>query len=1721
MGQSYRVRTQVGINKTININLEQDFEFLEILSLKLQQSEVYDRNCANYGVVVGRVTANEGFGIPNAKVSIFIPIQQSDESNPIISSIYPYKSPSDKNEDGYRYNLLPYEKSYSTHSPTGTFPSKLDAITNNTAIEIYDNYYKLTSKTNDSGDYMIMGAPLGAQTIVMDVDLSDIGEFSLSPQDLIRVGVATEAQVGGNTFKSSSDLNSLPQIVNLVKTIEISPLWGNEDICQVAINRLDFDLRDDANIDIRPTSVFMGSMFSSPDKMRLRPGFNLFGIEILGSARPKDNLGNLCELIAGPGQILSLRQTIFQDENGNPILEEYKLEQSGNVIDGDGTWLVELPMNLDYYITNEFGEKVISDDPSVGIPTKGRYRFKIKWQQPPDLTRQARRAYYIVPNVKEHGWTRADCDPNVIYTPNDPTGCYNYFNNQAGKTAKERLSSSYYFGLDWSGYTKGFEKTQQEKNDRLNELINCEDGFYEFNFNKVYTVSSLIDQWKRGGRGRFIGIKEVDDDSCSTTVNKFPVNEAFQNFDLLYFLFSLLLTIISFVVLPLLVIGHIILFLYSIVIDALCWLCNSVKIFGVRPFQGLCPRLRINCVANRFTIRLPMITYPDCATCECKTGDITTENVGGGTTGVLSYVSSPGSYISLITDYVENNSKPLGTGEFPLNNNTETEFALILSQALSGNDNTNLGKGIFKTTKSDKTKVRAWNGDDDDEDPAFASSDDLPLGERINIFNGRHSYFSGLNRIKVSFDSEKNPGVYHYDNTIMVLTNQSYNVGDMMTTVNPSTSSDINFLFTAETTNGLVQGIEGVNISGANIVPVNYANPNNTYNEITVSYNLTTGTTINRQVYPSDREYFQVLTAITVSDSINIWKTLNPNPDPSKPPLQNTPVNSFLSLLASPSRVKLYMKAAWITFTGWDQKATFELSPLDYFEGMEEQYILILQRGVDPYSPKFKNKYGIGKLLGLNNEDDIIIEGNTRLNIPIQKIVNNNLSVQNFNKNEMYYKSYFFTPGDSYSAFTSDSASYYGRMDRNNVTDSDSQIYDKLTNGVPNTIISVTSNNFHASNITFGNDTTVSSKYDDSEDLSGGSNMYIKQSESFDGTDVFYSSPVIYYFSQNKLTYPYGTKEFNILRTDRLPSSDVINGQSWKKAALLQQNNNFQVYLLSEGEDNPVIPTYTTGADQVTQDIAGQPGATRVLSSFDCADMVSLKCYEGFGDDFNIDQACVDKDNVERGCYLLMRRPLRDLRKDFNTYSEWSLRFRFFYGLCRGVLSQSFTNNWINGTLFAFPIQVNTYYNKNNKPYSVFARELIYFDEDTTNFYYRSSPYDDDDKKFIGKEPEPSGLFQTVTSVNDRNLLFPTTIMDLGMKEKFYSEIILEPYTRGYVMSELESTTYGDQSDIVNLFVISRITDAKFLDGLIAVGDNSFTELFTRHKNKRSNRRVDGDFAQLISINSEIGLINFSPEYYEVPPCDDQWCKTVCCKYQIKNENKDDAMTVTYEDCDGNIVSKAINIGASEIINCNNDNFISYTIKNPPVATTKYVKKNFGCVVNNSPTRVLGTQADPAIAVWFSSTTENLQIKDFISPGTINFRTNDLQNNFPFQYGIKSQKVPFYQWEIKPSNNIFGTQLNDWYTKEKFYTSNYQSLDRRNIPPTSYFQSNTIPQTNDKDLYQRGYIFSVDAFGVYSTVGKPLNTNKFIVGAPYQFYFGVIKGESALDKYKRKYLADE
>jgi hypothetical protein len=279
------------------------------------------------------------------------------------------------------------------------------------------------------------------------------------------------------------------------------------------------------------------------------------------------------------------------------------------------------------------------------------------------------------------------------------------------------------------------------------------------------------------------------------------------------------------------------------------------------------------------------------------------------------------------------------------------------------------------------------------------------------------------------------------------------------------------------------------------------------------------------------------------------------------------------------------------------------------------------------------------------------------------------------------------------------------------------------------------------------------------------------------------------------------------------------------------------------------------------------------------------------------------------------------------------------------------------------------------------------------------------------------------------------------MKDSFYSEITFDPTTKGYIMDNLESTSYSDMSDLVNLFVISRITDEKFLAQLFAVfnKNNSLDQLFTRNE-----RRIDGDLAQLMSINSEEGVINFSPEFYSATgsPSD-------------------------------------------------------------PVVI----------LAPNTSNVTMG--------VFFSSTTEDLQFKDYLTPGRINFRG---PNNewYPYPYGIKSQVVPFYQWKLNNTNTIFGDQYNSWSTETNdIFSREFQSLDRTSITSPSYFKGSNTEIT---DTFARGYIFNTLANSPTNwsySINAGQYPNKFLVGAPFHFYFGLIKGETALDKFKELYSIDE
>lgn len=361
------------------INLNQNYNFLEVLSLKLSSDEVYKLHNANYGVLVGRVTTNGGFGIPNARVSVFIPITEDDQTNVFIKSYYNYLTPYDRDKNGVRYNLLTNTKQSACHIPVGTFPEKVELLDNDVWIEVYERYYKYNAVTNQSGDYMIVGLPIGVQSIHMDVDLSDIGFVSLKPYDLIAQGVSPKSFDSNNRFKYSKDLDVLPHIQSANQSVTVIPFWGDSSTNTIGITQLNFNLP----INLTPHSIFFGGLFTDGNSKKTTK-----------RCRPAIKTGLNCDLTPTNGDIEMVR-----------LVSEFSNEIEYSPIDGkideSGNYNILVPMNLERLITDETGNLVPSQNPNEGIPTKAKVRFRINVQNftYKFFTGTSRAASFLVPNM--------------------------------------------------------------------------------------------------------------------------------------------------------------------------------------------------------------------------------------------------------------------------------------------------------------------------------------------------------------------------------------------------------------------------------------------------------------------------------------------------------------------------------------------------------------------------------------------------------------------------------------------------------------------------------------------------------------------------------------------------------------------------------------------------------------------------------------------------------------------------------------------------------------------------------------------------------------------------------------------------------------------------------------------------------------------------------------------------------------------------------------------------------------------------------------------------------------------------------------------------------------------------------------------------------------------------------------------------------------------------
>lgn len=410
-----------GDTNNITFFLEQDFDDLQILSLKMRLDEVYSKVSSDFGVVVGRVTINGGFGVQNAKVSVFIPLEENDMNRQEIIELYPFRSVSDSFPNGLRYNLLPRTKQLnSSHTPIGTFPDITDLSAYGVYVEVYEKYYKLTTTTNKSGDYMIYGVPLGIQNVHMDFDLFDTQSFVVTADDLVsqqffnntlnpsdveankKYLVDYEYENGTFSVKKKTDIDRMPNIFGETKTINVTPFWGDKEVNEIGIVRCDFLI----DYDYTPTAIFFGSVLYTTNEFFINTNYKLSGNfiaqnktiipdpaesieddEIALMSTKKTNLRNKNtyddNIILRPDIVddvypaKELKVVVYRKDNNLTPGSRQRVGIFNGIADGSGIFKINLPMYENYYTMDEFGEIVPTTEKNKGIPTTGRYAFEI------------------------------------------------------------------------------------------------------------------------------------------------------------------------------------------------------------------------------------------------------------------------------------------------------------------------------------------------------------------------------------------------------------------------------------------------------------------------------------------------------------------------------------------------------------------------------------------------------------------------------------------------------------------------------------------------------------------------------------------------------------------------------------------------------------------------------------------------------------------------------------------------------------------------------------------------------------------------------------------------------------------------------------------------------------------------------------------------------------------------------------------------------------------------------------------------------------------------------------------------------------------------------------------------------------------------------------------------------------------------------------------------
>ena len=1171
--------------------------------------------------------------------------------------------------------------------------------------------------------------------------------------------------------------------------------------------------------------------------------------------------------------------------------------------------------------------------------------------------------------------------------------------------------------------------------------------------------------------------------------------------------------------------------------------------------KGMTPLPKENPFKN---IALPMLSYPDCEACECKTQ--VTDNSSDELSSAEEFESDLGFGVmfdaTIIDNYVATTANNYCSTDLHPGYGNTYMFDVQNRMLCSGYDSTE--NDTYKNLlKENDNNITTNSGHDDDrkewyKSPCYPHYKDYEDGidgtangfdirwnfqpnptwaQSLNLMNRRHMYFGDemvdngvgtgyfspvnsmsnntnknktTNRIQVECinDQFPNPASVPWTDMCNIFVfdpGTTIESGSLMTFNDVTQVADPNVAAYAGTNSFGNQSITGTtngNPNGYVQTPVTYIDYEGNAQTGAASL-VVTGTTSYYKM-KSGIEYFQVLTAMTLSEI-------------------GAKVNAGESFGLLERFVRDYRGQYTCKHTGTIANCN-SCSGINKItqraDDWENIVVGFFVRGVDVHTPRQKMKYDLSKLFGwgVGNATDwneqVVVTGDYYMNIPIQpnggsnngandgwrvdkytpvphyewrdnklefhdNYNNGTSSGGNWNGTPMsplFHSSYTFTPNpDDWESFDTYSFNKYCSMDKQISQDNR---YENYMGNNEDCWHDVSAPEFPDAGINPWMQRGIEGcGYQYTRLNNANNNLNNEDAERrLDGAgkslDIVSVSPLYLpreFEVNSDGTYPGGVPKTvmnnssNIVfRSDRLPSSDkfeLLDSDKPEFRRYTLHMNNVQTIFFIDDEgvvttpDGDIVGT-SDSSGNAQDDLEDANSTTaQVIESFSCGGMVPLGCYEGSGEDFAIEDPCDLHDNgnwfgyerVVNGCYMfVVKRVLISIPRDIQMFFEWRTRIRFMFALCQGVIGEMFQNNWLNGTLYMPAFQKQTLYNSDNQPrryrYCGDPQQFwdgrkdqgpVYFNTETNSFFYRSTPFNDNTNQFIGQEPGRSYY----TGQNKLNIWSPTTIMELGPRDEFTREISFSPEFEGYFIDTLTSTSYKDISTIINLFAISRLSNANFLEQLLSAGDASVGAIFSREFDALDgtaladfisnpfDARVDGDFAQMVSINSEYGVVPYLEGNYE------------------------DSITVE----------------------------------------------------------------DDRFGIWFSSNTVNRRV---VTDGTTTFGTNVTGPTNLFGYP-NSQVIPYYMWTVK-DNGLFGTEQNTWQT-EYIFSSVYQGDD---------FYNGVGKYMKPDGGYGYGHIYNkISSDPEYDShpVNNP-NSNNFKVGNPFQFYFGLRRGKTAMNRYIKKYI---